>query len=133
MAVFVDTGAIVALLAPGDPNHEAAVEAYARLTDAGALCLSDDVFDETITQLRKKAGHGVAAETGRSIRQGERFRLIQCTPDDRQRAWTLFERHGKVVRSLTDCSSAAVMERLGIRTIFTFDSDFHAFGLTVVP
>ena len=35
--------------------------------------------------------------------------------------------------SLTDCASFALMERLGLAAVFSFDSDFRNCGYQMVP
>lgn len=133
MPVFVDTGAFVALLVAQDDHHQAAVSAYRDIKKAGTLVTSDDVFDETITRLRRKVGYAQAVQAGRTLRADPEVRFLPLSAGDRDRAWGLFEDFGNDVKSLTDCSSAAIMQRLGIETVFTFDSDFMRFGLIVVP
>jgi predicted nucleic acid-binding protein len=49
-------------------------------------------------------------------------------------AWTVFESYRGKGWSFTDCVSRAVIERLGIGRVFTFDAHFREFGnVTVVP
>lgn len=131
MAVFVDTGAILALLIKSDDHHAAAASQYADLQKI-PLVTSDDIFDETITRLRRKVSHAAAMEAGRALREGGRIRILPLTREDRDRAWALFETYGENVKSLTDCTSVALMERLGIEQVFTFDRDFKTMGKTVI-
>lgn len=133
MPVFVDTGAFVALMVAEDDHHHSAVSVYREVKKTGTLVTSDDVFDETITRLRRKVGYADAIRAGRTLRADPEVKILPLTGADRDRAWALFERFGADVKSLTDCSSAAIMERLDIETIFTFDSDFIRFSKTVVP
>ena len=48
------------------------------------------------------------------------------------RALEIIERYQDKEFSLTDATSFAVMERLGIEAAFAFDADFRQFGLTVL-
>lgn len=60
-------------------------------------------------------------------------RLLSVGKEDRERAWAIFQRYDDKVLSFTDCTSFAVMERLGINTAFSVDHDFKAVGYLVVP
>jgi predicted nucleic acid-binding protein len=54
--------------------------------------------------------------------------------DDLESAWQFFRRYQDKDWSFTDCTSKAVLERLGIATAFAFDQHFRQFGsVTVVP
>jgi uncharacterized protein len=99
----------------------------------GRLVASTDVFDEIVTRFRRIEGHGRAVALGRALREGIFLEVIPVTDTDRERAWALFEEREAVAVSYTDCTSHAVMQRLGIRQIFAFDQHFAKLGLDVVP
>ena len=62
MKPFVDTGAWVALLAPGDVHHAHARETFAELLSRNALVVTSNyIVDETVTWLRMRARYADAA------------------------------------------------------------------------
>jgi predicted nucleic acid-binding protein len=58
--------------------------------------------------------------------------LVWVTPADVARARTIIYQYTDKDFSLTDATSFAVMERLGLRLAFTFDRDFAQYGFTVL-
>jgi uncharacterized protein len=131
--VFVDSSAFVALAIPTDDHHRAAKEFVATLNHDTLLLTSTDVFDETVTSIRRKAGHGPAVAAGEHLLASTIVRILPVEERDRRAAWDLFRDRPKPALSLTDCTTAAMMDRLGQRRIFTFDADFEALEFAVVP
>ncbi|MEW6233622.1 MAG: PIN domain-containing protein, partial [Chloroflexota bacterium] len=50
-----------------------------------------------------------------------------------QDAWEVFVRYSDKEWSFTDCTSFALMRRLGLGEVFTFDDDFRQMGYVVQP
>lgn len=61
------------------------------------------------------------------------MRIVHVTQDDEQRADEIFLKYTDHRISYTDCTSVAVMERLGIDTVFSFDRDFETMGRSRIP
>ncbi len=61
------------------------------------------------------------------------MRVAHVTEDDERRADEVFLKYTDHRISYTDCTSLAVMERLGIDTLFSFDRDFETLGLSRIP
>jgi predicted nucleic acid-binding protein len=132
--VLVDTSALVALYMASDARHREASSVLAGLREKKRpLLATTDVFDETVTLVRRWAGYARAIEAGESLRQSRVLELVNVEDDDREEAWDLFRRHKEAKLSFTDCTSAAIMGRLEIEEVFTFDSDFRGFGFKTVP
>ena len=92
------------------------------------------MLDETVTLVRRWAGHAVAVELGERIMGSGWCRLMDVTEADRRRAWELFRRFDDQVLSLTDCTSFALMESMDLLDAFTFDrADFGAAGFVCWP
>ncbi|MBI2933751.1 MAG: hypothetical protein HYY16_19075 [Planctomycetes bacterium] len=51
----------------------------------------------------------------------------------REAAWKLFKRYDDQVFSFTDCTSFAVMNKLGLKEAFTFDDGFRKVGFATLP
>ena len=58
--------------------------------------------------------------------------MIRITQEDEERAWDIFCRHEDKGFSFTDCTSFALMERLGIDAVFAFDDHFAQYGKFVI-
>lgn len=124
--LFVDTSAWFALLDRKDRNHLPA----ARFIHESRVPLvtSTYVLDETVTLALRHLGHALAVRVGGQIWTEEIARLVHVTPVDEAMAWSIFTRHPDKGFSFTDCTSFALMQRLGIDTAFAFDTHFEQYG-----
>lgn len=128
-AVFVDTGAWVALRYGRDAHHAKARERVRRLRRDGlGLVTSEWVLAETVTLLKARGAVDHALALGESIQDGTLGQLVEATPVRRQRAWALFRRYRDLRVGYVDCTSFTVMEELGLDTAFGFDDDFTKAG-----
>lgn len=125
MRVFVDTSYFIARALTRDQWHEAAVAAVEPGMD---FYTSSLVVNETITLLQTR-GYGREAMTflDYTIRAGA-LHVVFPTELDQREAWRLFRVWLGIGASAVDCSSFALMARLGIRRAFTFDEHFRAVG-----
>ena len=131
-AAFVDTSGYFALLNDNDASHRDAVAVRDRLiAERWRLFTTNLILAETHALLLARLGRRVAASFLAEIEQGPTT-LIWSTPADLQRAKAIIYRYDDKDFSLTDATSFAVMERLGILYAFTFDSDFARYGLPSV-
>jgi predicted nucleic acid-binding protein len=134
-AVFVDTSAFFALVDPTDTNHRRA-KAHLKLVLRGrhTLLTTTDIFDEAVTLIRYRLGHGPALTFGTELRASAWCRLVDVTAETRELAWSLFARHADQPFSFTDCTSFATMRSMQLSEAFTFDRrDFGAAGFVAVP
>lgn len=127
MTVFVDTSMFFAAVDAGDVDHERAKQALSR--ESGSLLTSDHVLFETSRLLRRRLGRPVAERFFESIRAG-RAELAYIEPRDVEAAWAIGLGFPDQDFSIVDRTSFAVMERLGVNRVATFDSDFaiYRFG-----
>jgi predicted nucleic acid-binding protein len=126
--IFVDTSFLVALLLPKDANHPRAVGAVnelgpVRLSDL--LVTTNNVVLETITVARYEASHKVAVRAGELLYRQTLARIHRTTADDEAAALAYLKKYKDKEYSAVDCLSFVVMEQLGIREAFAFDSDFE--------
>jgi predicted nucleic acid-binding protein len=124
--IFVDTSAWYALADKDDAEHQGAKAFIQKLLLP--LITTNFVVDETITLLRYRLGHKMAAEVGRKLWKEEPAKLFFVDRDTEKKAWNLFLRYSDHKFSFTDCTSFVVMEQLGIKQAFVFDSDFESYG-----
>lgn len=134
-AVFVDSGAFLAVIDRHDRHHAVARECFGRLQSTRRpLLTSTYVFDESMTLVRKRAGHRSTVELGERLLRSELCRLVEVAEDLRLAAWQIFLRYDDQRFSFTDCTSFAVMHALDLTEAFTFDRrDFRAAGFTTIP
>ena len=132
-AVFVDTGAWIALALTRDPLHERAVAAWTELASAAAaLHCSIPVVLETFTFLERNVRRDVALEWKDSLCGLRRLRIVECRQADLARAWKYFERRDLHKLSAVDATSFALMRREKITTAFAFDHHFASVGFRLV-
>ena len=129
--LFVDTSAWFAYANRKDRDH-ATVSAAVTGFD-GRLVTSNFVFDETLSLCLYRLGHAVAERVGAVLLDPDSVDLIRVTPEDEQMAWTLFRNRPDQRYSFTDCTSFALMRRLGIDAALALDEDFRAEGFRVMP
>jgi uncharacterized protein len=128
-AVFVDTGAWVALRYRRDSRHAAARTLLERIrAERLGMVTTEWVFAETVTLLKARGAANHAIALGEAIQSGQLGLFVESTPDRRQKAWQLFRRYRGRDVGYVDCTSFAVMEELGIRSYFGFDDDFARAG-----
>ena len=115
-----------------DPDHEAAIEWMRR--NRHPLVTTDHVIDELLTLPKIRESHRLAAAAGEALFQQNVARVARIAETDFLAAWEAFRRYRDKGWSFTDCTSKAIMERLGITHAFAFDTDFEEFGtITRVP
>lgn len=133
--LFIDTSAFVALASKKDSNHSQSRRFLRRLAkERRPLITSTDIADEVVTLLRMRLGHHVAVEVGDALFESKWCRLLDIDSALRERAWNLFKRFDDQTFSLTDCTSFAVMQSLGIQEAFTdARRDFAAAGFLPLP
>ena len=128
--IFVDTGAWYALLDKSDANHHAAVKLKDSLIHP--LVTSNYIVDEVITISRNRLGYEVAVEIGQKLWDESIANLIRVIPQDEKKAWEIFVTYHDKTFSFTDCTSFALMERIGITEAFAFDEHFTQYGRFIV-
>ena len=111
----------------GDIDHERAKRALSGAS--GDLLTTDHVLFETWRLLRKRLGRSVAERFFETVRAGL-AELEYVEPRDVEAAWTIGLGYPDQDFSIVDRTSFAVMERLGVLRVATFDSDFaiYRFG-----
>lgn len=123
MSIFVDTGAWYAVADTSDRHHDAACRFYLSHAGPGQLATSDLVVAETWTLLVSHLGRQAALTFWETLRDA-RLPILAIEPSDLEAAWRIAQAFADQDFSFTDCTSFALMERLGIEDAFAFDRHF---------
>jgi len=134
--IFVDTGAWFAVAVGNDPDHEAAMRWLRHNREP--LITTDYVLAEIATLIRMRdktaRGHRLAVRVASSILSQQSAVLHKVAAADLQKALQLFRDYSDHLFSFVDCTSFAVMERLGITHAFAFDTHFDEYaGIIRLP
>lgn len=132
--IFVDTGAWVAI---ADKNDQYAKEAGHQYTSLilrkERLITSNLVLVETYNLLSQTLGANAIIKFGNILDSTNLVRIETITEIDWDRGWKILEKYDDKKFSFTDCTSFALMERLKIKTAFSFDVHFTQYGFTKIP
>ena len=123
MSAFVDSSAWYAAAARRDRHNAAAKRLLA--TDE-PLVTSDHVLVETWRLIHHFISAHAAATFWDGLRNGVAT-IEQTTGADLEAAWAIGERYPDQDFSLVDRTSFALMERLGISQVISFDDDFAVY------
>jgi len=132
-AVFVDTGAWIALALARDVLHETAQAQWELLQGAGArLHTSVPVVIETFTFLDRNANRDVALAWKEAMYASGTVSILPCELADLERSWDYFRRTDLHKLSAVDATSFAIMKRRRIGLAYTFDHHFAMTGFRLV-
>ena len=132
-AVFVDSGAWIALALSRDPLHGPAREQWDLLVQSGAkLHTSIPVVVETFTFLDRNANRDVALAWKGAIYRPGTVKILPCELHDLEQSWSFFQRADLHRLSAVDATSFVIMRRMRIRIAYTFDHHFAAAGFRLV-
>jgi len=127
--LFVDTSAWLALNDKNDQHHSEAVSRSGAIRKQKiALITSEYIVDESITVIRYRVSHRAAVVFGDSLMGSTILTIADITDEERFNAWVLFKKYGDKELSYTDCTSFALMKKLGLQKAFTFDDHFRQIG-----
>ena len=133
MRLFMDTSSLIALNDRSDQYHKAARSFISHLSPVDDLITSNYIIDETITHLRRTIGVMATVKFAESIFSGKVCQIMYIDHEVEMSAFEIFKKFSDKVLSFTDCTSFALMKRLGISRAFAFDEDFLAVGFELVP
>jgi predicted nucleic acid-binding protein len=127
-ATFIDTGAFIALVDQGDQFHTKARRASLEAEKEGPRLTTYFVLMETCLYLQRRLSQAVAKKFWSFLLFGEAgVKLISPEMTDLERAYRIAEQYQDQDFSFVDCTSFAVIERLKIRRVFSFDHHFDVF------
>lgn len=127
MSVFVDTSVLYAAVDAGDVGHQRAKDV---IDGEQMLVCTDHVLVETMLLVTRRAGWQIAERLWHGLRGGI-ARIEITTSADLELAASIGERFADQEFSLVDRTSFAVMHRLGISQVASFDKDFAVYRFGV--
>jgi predicted nucleic acid-binding protein len=136
LKLFLDTGALVARYNKDDEHHKEAVDLFSGIAEGkigvSKLYCSDYIVDESLTTCYARTrDRKVATELGEAVLGSRSIVLLKVDELVFGAAWKMFrEKYQDVRLSFTDCTTSVLLERHGIRNIFSFDRDFEILGFT---
>lgn len=131
MNALLDTSGMVASVDRRDARH---ADARAFLRQPGLqLATTSVIAGELYTMIRRRLGNAAALEWARSGRQSSILSIHHPSAAEESVIWETLSEFAGVPLSYADASLIALGRTLRISTVFSFDSDFRAVGLTTVP
>jgi predicted nucleic acid-binding protein len=120
LSIFIDTSVWFGAANIRDRHN---VRAKAILRDAEAPVTTDHVLVETWRLLNSRVHRQAAERFWMGLRRGA-ARMEKVTSADLESAWAIGEAFPDQSFSIVDRTSFAVMERLGLVRVASFDNDF---------
>jgi len=127
--LLIDADAFVALNDKKDSNYQKATKISEFITiSKAALFTSDPAFGEAITVISENVGLKKAVEFAEEILKSK-IEIIEVDPRLRRDALEIFKKQRSKNTRFTDCVNMAILEREGLKEIFSFDSDYKKNGI----
>ena len=127
MAVFLDTGFILALKNKNDKNFEIAQSWMKRFlkNEFGVIYTSTLVFNELVTlALVRIKRADFAINLGNYLLKSRKIKIISLTDDDFKDSWDAFQKFKEKRLSFTDSTILTHCKRLNCNFLATFDTHF---------
>jgi predicted nucleic acid-binding protein len=124
---LTDAGPLIALLNRQDRHNAICKEALASLP-VGPLVITWPCFTEAMHLLYQGGGYA-GQESLWGMYQADRIVLHNLGSEQIDRMITLMEKYQDTPMDLADASLIATAEQLGLKRIFTLDSDFRVYRL----
>ena len=134
-AIFIDTGAFLALEDASDPHHQEAVRFRAEVLAGGSyeLITSSYILDEALTLIRSRLGIAASIRFCRAMRRSRVLQILSVSREIEDQALNLFEQYDDKDFSFTDCVSFVLMKERQIQEAFAFDHHFEQMGFQILP
>jgi predicted nucleic acid-binding protein len=123
VTVFIDSSIWFAV---ANAREQRNTQAKRILAGIDSPLMTDHVLVETWLLLNSRIHRTAAEEFWRGVREGA-VELEKVTPADMEAAWAAGEAFADQDFSIVDRTSFAVMERLGITRVASFDDDFAVY------
>ena len=127
--IFVDTSAWMAIVDSSDVNHGPALAFQRELANTSQLIVTNYILDELYTLVLIDLGYHKAVDIKEKLDRMGEAGILQVVWVDQTldtAGWSVFERFNRDKQwSFTACVSYAVMKRLRLTEVFSFDHHFE--------
>jgi uncharacterized protein len=128
--VFVDSNGFAGIGIKGDIHNSDSTAILRSLTLAGrSMVTTNFIVAETYAVVLSRSGRLAALNVLDLIKRSAEL-IQRVTEADEDRAVAILRQYDDKTFSYTDATSFAVMERLKLRDVFTFDRHFEQFGFS---
>ncbi len=129
MRIFIDTCFFIALSDQKDKNHLKAKTSFNEHVQNGARFVTGrNILVEYIDGVTKRISKEKAIEELENILNSKLLVVEPLKNEDWDKALLYFRKYDDNQIDMTDCLSFAIMERLGLKNVLTFDNDFRVHG-----
>ena len=125
MMYFVDSGVWIGASNPKDTHYREATSVLKSILkgDLGKVLITNLIFSEVVTYIRRKVGRKQSVEAARMLIDSEHVEIIHIDENIFNAAYHMFERYPEL--SFADAASVAIMKDRGIQQIVSFDKGFN--------
>lgn len=128
MRIFVDASAYLSVLNKKDFNHKKALKISQELfIGGGEFVTSNIVIYEVYTVVSLRIDKKLAFEFREAL-ENSQTAIIYLNKEVENKAWEIFQKQTSKNVSFFDCTSFAVIEELGVKSVFSFDGDFKNYA-----
>ena len=132
-AILIDTCALIAISNPRDKYHTEASECLQQIAEVHyPIYITIPTIHETHRKILFDQGQAVGQQFLVSVFDGS-LNIERTIAEDEEYAISLISKYTDQTLTLTDAVSMAVMVRLRIATVFSFDSHFLQVGFNRIP
>lgn len=132
-SVFIDTSWFKAFIDTKDDFYDLAIKQFKTLSSQNTnLITTNFVIDETLTLLRVRRGleHSLKFRD-LLVEMINHLKIVRVLSTDEKNAWDWFPKAWSKL-SFTNCTSFAVMQRLELKDVATFDEHFAQAGFNML-
>lgn len=121
---LVDSGVWIGASNPRDFHHQKAASVLKSILrgELGKVFITDFVFSEVTTYIRRKVGQKQSVEVARMLLDSKHVEIVHVDEHIFNAAYHMFEGYPRL--SFTDAASVATMMDRGIQQIVSFDKGF---------
>ena len=124
MSYFIDSGVWIAAFNKRDVNHEKAKLIINNVSEGklSKIVISDYIYDEVLTYLRKKIGSNASNEIAQIMLESPHISIQYIDNTSFNASYHIFRLYEQL--SFTDASTVVLIRNQGIQYLLSFDTDF---------